>query len=85
MARLTVHQLFNRSSIGHLLNRIHKCDWIRDDDFNLYPSIQMFKVLILAHRHQLSEQALTGGLKARLDFIVFTGFELGPQWSSTLF
>lgn len=76
---MALHRLLNWSRIEHLLSHIHKRDWTRGGGPQPYPPVQMFKALILAHWHQLSDRELIESLKVRLDFMVFTGFDLGDE------
>lgn len=51
-----------------------------------YNKLSMFKAILLGQWHSLSDQELENSLRVRLDFMVFTGLELGNDFpdSSTL-
>lgn len=51
-----------------------------------YNKLAMFKAILLGQWHSLSDQELENSLRVRLDFMVFTGLELGSDFpdSSTL-
>lgn len=51
-----------------------------------YNKLAMFKAMLLGQWHSLSDQELENSLRVRLDFMVFTGLELGNDFpdSSTL-
>jgi len=44
-----------------------------------YDSLKMFKAILLGQWHSLSDPALEESLRVRLDFMLFTGFELGSD------
>lgn len=74
---MALHQMLDWSRIERLLTKIHRRDWTRGGGPTPYRPLQMFKSVLLAHWHQLSDQGLVDSLKVRLDFMLFTGFELG--------
>ncbi|WP_207064099.1 transposase [Motiliproteus sp. SC1-56] len=74
---MSLNELIDWQRIERLLTKIHKRDWTRGGGRNPYPPIQMFKVLLLANWHQLSDQGVVDSLKVRLDFMLFSGFDLG--------
>ena len=74
---VALNQLIDWRPVDALLSRIHKRDWTRGGGPNPYPPVQMFKALLLANWHQLSDQGLVDSLRVRLDFMLFTGFDLG--------
>lgn len=76
---MSLHRLIDWQRIDHLLNRIHKRDWTRGGGPTPYPPVQMFKILLLQHWHQLSDQGVVDSLCVRLDFMLFTGFDLGAS------
>lgn len=72
-----LHAVIDWSRLERLLTKIHKRDWTRGGGPTPYRPVQMFKAVLLAHWHQLSDQGLVDSLQVRLDFMLFTGFELG--------
>ena len=76
---IALHSLLDWSCIEGLLRGIHKRDWTQGDGPNPYPPIQMFKAMLLGHWHSLSDQGLVDSLRVRLDFMVFSGFDLGSK------
>jgi IS5 family transposase len=58
------------------LKGIHKNDIYSKGGPKCYDHVKMFKALLLGQWHNLSDAALEEGLKVRLDFMIFTGFEL---------
>ena len=51
-----------------------------------YAPLSMFKAMLLGQWHELSDEELERSLQTRIDYMVFTGFELGEDFpdSSTL-
>lgn len=44
-----------------------------------YNNISMFKAILLGQWHSLSDPGLEEALRLRLDFMIFTGFEIGDE------
>lgn len=76
---MKVHALIDWSRIAYFLKKVHK----RDESFAggpiPYDPLQMVKALLLAHWHNLSDTALIESLSIRIDFMRFTGFDLGDE------
>lgn len=69
--------LINWGSIEGKLIGLYKREQSRGGGQEPYSPISMFKLILLGQWHGLSDAALESALKVRLDFMVFTGFELG--------
>lgn len=74
-----LHKLLDWNRIEGHLRGLHKREWTHGGGPNPYPPIKMFKALLLANWHQLSDQGLVDSLQVRLDFMLFTGFALGDE------
>lgn len=74
---MRLHEMIDWNRIEGLLSKIHKRDWTRGGGPTPYRPVQMFKAVLLGHWHQLSDQGLVDSLQVRLDFMLFTGFEIG--------
>ncbi len=59
-----------------LLKGIHKNELNPQGDPKAFDNLALFKSILLGHRHSLSEPALEEALRVRLDFMLFTGFEI---------
>jgi transposase, IS5 family len=44
-----------------------------------YNNVSMFKAILLGQWHSLSDSGLEEALRLRLDFMIFTGFEIGEE------
>ena len=74
---------------GHLVKLSELIDWsalrVHLEDVHStsgptgYDVVQMFKCLLLQSWHSLSDPGLEQALRVRLDFLQFTGFELGAS------
>lgn len=62
-----------------LLKGLHKNSEKSKGGPKAYDELKMFKAIILGQWHSLSEEALEEALRVRLDFAVFTGFELAED------
>lgn len=67
-------KLIDWQRFSALLSDVHSLDGPKG-----YPAIQMFKCLLLASWHSLSDPGLEHSLRVRLDFLQFTGFALGDS------
>ena len=73
---LKLNQLINREKLKPQLKGIHKNDINDQGRPKPYDPIKMFKALLLGPWYSLSDPALEEALSVRLDFMLFTGFEL---------
>ena len=71
---LKLDRLINWSNFSKILGDVHSVTGP-----NGYDSTQMFKCLLLASWHSLSDPALEQTLRVRLDFLQFTGFSVGDS------
>lgn len=74
-----INKLINWEKIREYLKKIHK-----NEDHNLggpigYDSLKMFKAILLGQWHNLSDPGLEESLRVRLDFMAFTGFDMGSR------
>lgn len=61
------------------LKNIHKNDINPQGGQKAYDNLQMFKTLLLQQWHSLSDEQTEEALCVRIDFMVFTGFELNGE------
>jgi IS5 family transposase len=73
---LKIHALVDWSRIKKHLIQIHKNDVNSQGGPNAYDNVKMFKAILLGQWHSLSDPSLEEALSLRLDFMVFTGFDL---------
>lgn len=66
--------LLDWSLFSPILSDVHSLDGPTG-----YDPLKMFKCLLLASWHSLSDPALEQSLRVRLDFMLFTGFSLGSS------
>lgn len=71
---LKLEKLLDWSQFSSLLRDVHKPDGPIG-----YNPVMMFKCLILASWHNLSDPAMEQSLRVRLDFLQFTGLSLGDN------
>lgn len=69
-------RLIDWEKIRRQLKGLHKNEEFSDGGPKAYDVVKMFKAILLAQWHNLSDPGLEESLKIRLDFIVFTGFDL---------
>lgn len=69
---LKLERLLDWSLFSPILSDVHSADGPTG-----YDPVQMFKCLLLGAWHSLSDPGLEQSLRVRLDFLHFTGFELG--------
>jgi len=72
-----INKLINWERLRGYLRKIHK-----NENHNLggptgYDPLKMFKAVWLGQWHNLSDPGLEESLRVRLDFMAFTGFEMG--------
>jgi hypothetical protein len=65
------------SRFRKMLTGIHKNDVDPRGGQKSYDHLMMLRVLILKEWHSLSDKETEDSLKVRLDFLVFSGFDLG--------
>jgi IS5 family transposase len=65
------------SRFRKMLTGIHKNDVDPRGGQKSYDHLKMLRVLILKEWHSLSDKETEDSLKVRLDFLVFSGFDLG--------
>ncbi|MCK5176729.1 MAG: IS5 family transposase, partial [Candidatus Aenigmarchaeota archaeon] len=61
------------------LNNIHKNDINPQGGQKAYDNLKMFKTLLLQQWHSLSDEQTEEALCVRIDFMLFTGFELNDE------
>ncbi len=71
---MKIDKLLNWRDFRPILSDVHS----KDGPIG-YDTLQMFKCLILASWHSLSDPAMEQSLRVRLDFLRFTGFSLGEN------
>jgi IS5 family transposase len=71
--------LIDWKKIGDQLKGLYKRDDTSGGGPIPYDSLSMFKAVLLGQWHNLSDPKLEESLKVRLDFMLFTGFELGRE------
>jgi transposase, IS5 family len=71
---LKLDKLLDWNKFSSILSDVHSLDGPTG-----YPVLKMFKCLLLASWHSLSDPALEQSLRVRLDFMQFTGFSLGSS------
>jgi IS5 family transposase len=83
---LKLDRLIPWSKIRTKLSGIHKNDFNPQGGQNGYDHLSMLKAIILGQWHNLSDRELEHSLKVRIDFMLFTGLELGDSFpdASTL-
>jgi len=69
-------KLIDWESIGKLLRGIHLNEENSKGGPKAYNNLSMFKALLLGQWHSLSDPALEDALRLRLDFMLFTGFQM---------
>jgi len=73
---IRLDKLVDWGSIGKLLRGIHINEENSKGGPKAYNNVAMFKALLLGQWHNLSDLALEDALRLRLDFMIFTGFEM---------
>ena len=81
-----LNELLDWSQITAQLKNLYKRDISGKGGQEPYAPLSMFKLVLLGQWHNLSDEALEQALHVRLDFMVFTGFEMGEEMpdSSTI-
>ncbi len=74
-----LNHLIDWSRIKKHLKKIHKNDVNPKGGPKAYDNLKMFKAVLLGQWHSLSDPELEEALSLRIDFMVFTGFELNDD------
>lgn len=83
---MKLNQLIRWSEFNPLLVGVHRNDVNPQGGQKGYDNLKMFKAIILGQWHSLSDRELENSLRVRIDFMLFTGLELGEEFpdASTL-
>lgn len=83
---MKLNQLIRWKEFEPLLIGIHRNDVNSQGGQKGYDNLKMFKAIILGQWHSLSDRELENSLRVRIDFMLFTGLELGEEFpdASTL-
>lgn len=73
---LKLNKLIEWSKIKNRLNKLYKKDIQDKGGERPYDPLKMFKAILLGQWYSLSDPGLEEALNVRLDFMMFTGFEL---------
>jgi transposase, IS5 family len=73
---LKVGKFIDWSRVGRHLKGFHKNQIFDQGGQGPYDPLKMFKAILLGQWHSLSDPGLEESLRVRLDFMLFTGFEL---------
>lgn len=73
---LKLDKLIDWRKIGQKLNKLYKKDLLDKGGERPYDPVKMFKAILLGQWYSLSDPGLEEALRVRLDFMLFTGFEL---------
>jgi len=76
---LAIDKLINWTPIRKMLVGLHTNEINSRGGPKAYDNVSMFKALLLGQWHSLSDPSLEEALRLRIDFIVFSGFELGDE------
>jgi len=76
---IRLDKLIHWKSIADLLRGIHINEENPKGGPKAYNNLAMFKALLLGQWHSLSDPALEEALRLRLDFMLFTGFEMSDE------
>lgn len=76
---IRLDKLVNWAPIVDLLRGIHTNEVHSKGGPKAYNNLSMFKALLLGQWHSLSDPALEDALRLRLDFMLFTGFEIADE------
>jgi len=72
-------KLINWDRCRHYLKNVHKNDINPQGGQKAYDNLKMFKTLLLQQWHNLSDEEIEEALCVRIDFMIFTGFELNDD------
>ena len=73
---IQIDKLINWKPIEKALRGMHINEVNPKGGPKAYPNLSMFKAILLGQWHSLSDPGLEEALRLRLDFMVFTGFEM---------
>jgi len=76
---LKLNQLIDWKRLDKHFKGLYKKDIEDKGGQRPYDPIKMFKAILLGQWHSLSDPELEESLRVRLDFMLFTGFELGED------
>jgi len=76
---IKLDKLIDWTEIEKTLKGIHLNEVNPKGGPKAYRNLSMFKAMLVGRWHSLSDPALEESLTVRLDFMVFTGFELGER------
>jgi IS5 family transposase len=76
---LSIDKLINWVPISKLLVGMHINEINPRGGPKAYDNLSMFKALLLGQWHSLSDPGLEEALRLRIDFMVFSGFEMGEE------
>ncbi len=76
---MRLDKLIHWDSLKQLLRGIHVNEENSRGGQKAYNNLSMFKALLLGQWHSLSDPALEDALRLRLDFMLFTGFEMADK------
>lgn len=71
--------LIDWTKVKKHLKRIHRNDINPKGGPKAYDNLKMFKAILLGQWHTLSDEQLEEALSVRIDFMVFTGFDLNDD------
>ena len=74
-----LNELIDWEQFEPYLSTLHKRDLSHGGGQEPYSSLSIFKLVLLGQWHQLSDRRLEEALRVRLDFMVFTGFDVGAD------
>ena len=72
-------KLINWDRCRKYLKNVHKNDINPQGGQKAYDNLKMFKTLLLQQWHSLSDEQTEEALCVRIDFMMFTGFELNDD------
>lgn len=72
-------KLINWKKCRNYLKSVHKNDINSQGGQKAYDNLKMFKTLLLQQWHSLSDEQTEEALSVRIDFMLFTGFELNDD------
>lgn len=73
-------QLIDWKKVGRHLKGIHKNDLDpQNGGQKPYDPLKMLKVILLKEWHSLSDPEMENALRVRMDFMLFTGFDLSDD------
>jgi transposase, IS5 family len=76
---LSIDKLINWTPIRKMLVGLHANEINSRGGPKAYDNVSMFKALLLGQWHSLSDPSLEEALRLRIDFMVFSGFEMGDE------